>query len=111
MTNDQARQYLHDNVYRPVFRQKFAEYTGIDLSQNTEEENRVLALALRLKYANAVRRQQATSQRPNIKQALYSQVDRLAGNVLQDRSVMEQQALAAAASQPGLSEALSSVQL
>ena len=111
MTNEQARQYLHDSVYRPIFRQKFAEYTGIDLSQNPEEENRVLALALRLKYANAVRKQQTTAQTPNIKQALYSQVDRLAGNVLQDKSVMEQRALAAAALQPGLADALSAVEL
>ena len=111
MTNDQARQYLHDAVYRPVFRQKFAEYTGIDLSQNPEEESRVLALALRLKCANAVRRNQAQAQQPQVKQALYSQVDRLAGNVLQDQAAAEQQALAAYASQPGLSDALTAVQL
>ncbi len=111
MTDNQARQILHDAVYRPIFRQKFAEYTGIDLSNNPDEENRVLALALRLKSANHVLSKQASANQPNIKQALYSQVDRLAGNVLQDRAALEQQALAAAACQPGIADALSAVRL
>lgn len=89
MNEDQARRFLHDNVYSPMFRKKFAEYTGIQF-ENAEEEAHVQALAYRLKQAAARRHAQALPQQRLRKQALYAKMDRLASNGLGEMPAEDQ---------------------
>ena len=86
MNDFEARSYLHDNLYAPIFRQKVAELTGIQF-ESPEEEAAAQAIACRLKVACAQRKaagEAYSPQRQLMKAALYSQMDRMAGNVLGD---------------------------
>lgn len=77
----EARQVLHDEVYAPVFRKKFAELTGIDLA-TPEEEAAMHMTVYRLKQAEAAQVQALTQVHPMYKQALMAQMNQMAGNVL-----------------------------
>lgn len=81
-----ARRFLHDNVYSPIFKEALYRMTG-HLLETPQEEAQAQAVALRLKAANNVmeqQRQKTAGYRGNMKQAVLSRVDRMAGNVLGD---------------------------
>lgn len=109
MNELQARQWLHDNVYSPAFRQKCASY-GMHFG-SLEEEALAQATALRLKSAVRLQKQAAAAYQPNYKLAMYQTMNKMAGNVLGDEQIAQQQQLAALMSDPTMGACLDAVNL
>lgn len=109
MNELEARQWLHDNVYSPAFRQKCAA-NGMRFG-SLEEEALAQATALRLKSAVRLQKQAAAANRPNPRLAMYATMNKMAGNVLGDNQIAEQQQFAALLSNPTMGACLDAVNL
>lgn len=113
MNDLEARRYLHDRLYAPVFRHKVASMTGIQF-ESPEEEAMAQAVTFRMKSANARIRQaqqQTIPSQQHIKMALYSQMDQLAGNVFGDNISERDREIFAIANDPQIGPALDALNL
>lgn len=109
MNDLEARQRLHNEVYSRVFRDKVAAF-GIQFT-SPEEEALAQATALRLKTASAINRSQQQVPQNNLRQMMYTGMNKLAGNVLGDSRYEQTQAAYAVANDPAIASCLDALDI